>query len=287
MARTRGAAAKQEAARAKAIAKQEADAGAAVARTVFETAELLEIILLHFPVNKLLVAQRVNAFWKEDICQSKKLQQALYFRPGGEHLVVNVGSGGKDWVTTDEAAKDVVVRPVLNPIMPHFFFGWQGSVFSILNIGFVSPICSRDIYYPLYWAYGSPHSMTDKIGPRSPRQLTKLHEDIACWKNMFVMQPPCSKIAFICGRTGDHFEIANPGGVTLQDLRMGLFNHWGGCSLCDQNHSRRMIRGWTFDGSKARNIRRFRTTPSSAELLGCLQKPEISQLPGVMDAHPA
>ena len=48
---------------------------------VFDTTELLEMILYKLPVKDLLFAQRVAKQWKAAIDNSVKLQQALFFRP--------------------------------------------------------------------------------------------------------------------------------------------------------------------------------------------------------------
>ena len=46
-----------------------------------QTPELLEHILFQLPTKDLLLAQRVCKFWQANIKASKKIQQALFFRP--------------------------------------------------------------------------------------------------------------------------------------------------------------------------------------------------------------
>ena len=62
---------------------------------VFDTTELLEMILYKLPIRDLLFAQRIAKQWKAVIDNSVKLQQALFFRP-------------------------VPIEPVLFVIAPHF-----------------------------------------------------------------------------------------------------------------------------------------------------------------------
>jgi hypothetical protein len=54
---------------------------------VFETVELLEIILYKLPIRDLLFSQRVAKQWKAVIENSQRLQEALFMRavrvPGG------------------------------------------------------------------------------------------------------------------------------------------------------------------------------------------------------------
>ena len=51
------------------------------AQSVFGTAELLEAVLYTLPTQDLLLAQRVCTTWRDAIQGSKKIQQALFFRP--------------------------------------------------------------------------------------------------------------------------------------------------------------------------------------------------------------
>ena len=51
---------------------------------VFQTTELLELILSFLPTKNLLLSQRVCTKWQADIAKSKPLQQALFFTPREE-----------------------------------------------------------------------------------------------------------------------------------------------------------------------------------------------------------
>jgi hypothetical protein len=53
----------------------------AAATQVFDTTELLEIILYELPTKDLLFAQRISKQTKAVIDNSTKLQQALFFKP--------------------------------------------------------------------------------------------------------------------------------------------------------------------------------------------------------------
>lgn len=48
---------------------------------VFNTTELLELIMLNLPLKDMLLLQRVNQFWKDTVLGSVKLQRWLFFRP--------------------------------------------------------------------------------------------------------------------------------------------------------------------------------------------------------------
>ncbi|KAK3702054.1 hypothetical protein LTR37_015168 [Vermiconidia calcicola] len=56
----------------------------AVARRVFETYELLEMILLYLPVRTLLLVQRVNRIFKAVTERSLSLRRALFLVPGAQ-----------------------------------------------------------------------------------------------------------------------------------------------------------------------------------------------------------
>ena len=53
----------------------------AVTVAVFDTAELLEEILLAMPIEDLLRAQAVSSTWKAAMNNSVRIQRALFFRP--------------------------------------------------------------------------------------------------------------------------------------------------------------------------------------------------------------
>ena len=245
------------------------------------------MILLHLPLNELLIAQRVSTYWKDCVRQSKKIQQALYLCPLGNHLVKAVQSSFQSpstflngyWTTSERGGNDNVIRPILNPVMPRYFFTWFNRFVSILNMGFVTPIFERAAYAHVQ-AEHLPRPDPEALGPRNRAELRALHRSHASWKDMFLMQPPCREISILCRHKFKLFKITNPQGVTLQDLRSGLWNHWADCPLCTDMT---VVPRWDFVGSDFDNVQLLRGMPSSAELLDCLERPETARLRGVLE----
>ncbi|KAK4619827.1 hypothetical protein CLAFUW4_11378 [Fulvia fulva] len=268
---------------------------AAAIGAVFGTTELLEMILLYLQVNELLCAQQICTRWRDTIRASTKIQQTLYLSPFGDKLVhaIDDGPGPKNfdlddwnfahWIVRSDKGSDVVVRPILNPIMHRYFFTWYNNFVSILKTGFIDPIFDRSAYHEsCKWKSRNPlpEPCEDDIGPRTERQLLALHREGASWRRMYVMQPPCSHITIMCDDQRSTFTITNEKGVTLQDLRDGVYQHWSSCRDCPTAY---VIERWDFEGFRLQNLQLLKEIPTSIDLLNSLRRPNIVRLPGVLD----
>ncbi len=88
---------------------------------VFATYELLEDILLHLPLQKLLLSQRVCHTFKDVVKSSSRIQQALFLQPACTRKVfwstaASLSSGTEgSWRLCPKAG--TVITPILNPFL--------------------------------------------------------------------------------------------------------------------------------------------------------------------------
>lgn len=139
-----------------------------VSAKVFDTYELLEMILYELSTKDLLLSQRVSKLWKAVVDSSAKLQQALFFQPipGGP---LGPGSSGLS-----------EFRALKNPLLTRIFqnFDRFGSE------GFQSDNIEGSLGPPDLWG----------PGPR-PEEIVWRGES-ASWRRMQPCQPPIRNCFF-------------------------------------------------------------------------------------------
>lgn len=144
----------------------------------FFVAELLELILLHLDMKKLLVsASRVCRYWATTIADSPKIQQALFFQP-----VSSAGAGRPESFT---------FNPLLVEKFGRCFFDIEGKY-----------TYSRRAYsfLRLPWA---PEGAIAKQGPPGSLTLEKskrleiLTRSSSSWRRMLVSQPPPPSLGYV------------------------------------------------------------------------------------------
>jgi len=180
---------------------------------VFETYELLELILLHLPLVDRLLAERVSKTFQSILKRSKKIRQALYREPITESVTMAfrkithevdhpyADRQGRGWATSDSTSQ----KPIVNPfIIPHFLSAHEFP--SFLHERFIEP------------RYGL------NAGDRVGRVVEALCRKGASWKTMLITQPPPCELTFPCiettGREDEGcFQVTNGEGVRLCDIR--------------------------------------------------------------------
>ncbi|KAF2167115.1 hypothetical protein M409DRAFT_54318 [Zasmidium cellare ATCC 36951] len=225
------------------------------AHAVFQTAELLEKILLSLPLTDLLLAQKICKFFKASIEGSSKAQTALFYRAAGSDLLrfektglYSIDEAEGFWSHVKSSRKS---KPVINPLMRRFIITQWMKMNSIVHIGFVSPVFDRSAYINPYLAVDEEVQDEDggdadsDIGPRNIDELEALHRKGASWRQMLFMQPACEMLNARCDITRKSFTISNPNGVTLQNLVDGLRSHWFECPTCPVNFN---IQRWDYQG---------------------------------------
>ncbi|KAM7185725.1 hypothetical protein V8F33_012235 [Rhypophila sp. PSN 637] len=174
---------------------------------VLGTAELLELILFHLPMQDLLVtAQRVSRAWKSAIDSSPTLQQTLFLRPEAD--VPSASSVPH----TEEAARHQQPTTsfssfTFNPVLQKTFPWWFRSDPRVRS--------GSEALAALPWA-------SDPIA-----QAAVMRAD-ASWRNMLPCQPPKLALELVGKRSTKHHFFEMNGLATFPDcIRMGTLYDLG------------------------------------------------------------
>ncbi|KAF2174214.1 hypothetical protein M409DRAFT_49073 [Zasmidium cellare ATCC 36951] len=146
---------------------EDEDAEIASHQQVFDTAELLEQILLALPLKDLLLDQCVCKTWKNCVDNSIKLQRGLFFRPAGEMAV-------------EEYEFDM---RRFGFVLPRYETRYRVST----RVCFINPILVTKLGYD-----GIAHLIVGELDETElPSSL--LHPQ-ASWRRMLAIQPPLPAI---------------------------------------------------------------------------------------------
>lgn len=180
------------------------------ATRVLAITELLEQILLELPMRDLLLAQRVDQFWKHTIDGSPRIQRALYFEPvppsrpdGLMHTTPTVNPllhGPPAHLEIKGRPPKVCQRSVPVVYFDHGRFGKGLSAIQIVP-GFKSQPWPRDGGEDADRGFSTFHvrvhltaiNETSRLrkGPESIDRTTKCFAE-GSWRRMFLTQPLCS-----------------------------------------------------------------------------------------------
>ncbi|KAK4956877.1 hypothetical protein LTR10_006406 [Elasticomyces elasticus] len=158
-------------------------AAAASTNAVLLTTELLEDILHHLPMKELLLAQRVSRKWRDLIRQSIVLQQQLFMRPREAAFAwkwVNA-EGGKT-----SHLKRITVDEYNQTPDNH---GQMSDLSGELNTLIFKQLRFNDERLI--------HEIYDGDGQQSFgfRPSHAVHEEKASWREMFLTQPPATRVS--------------------------------------------------------------------------------------------
>lgn len=110
-----------------------APSDAPAATRVLDIAELLETILLHLPLQDLLLSQRVCKTWKGMFDRSHRIQKALFLKPVSDIRVslaetyftrtyAQIKAGMEIWQADENPTTlKLVHQPIINPLLSKFF----------------------------------------------------------------------------------------------------------------------------------------------------------------------
>lgn len=147
---------------------------------VLSTPELLEAILLHLDMTRLLVsAQRVSKEWLAVIAASSALQEALYFKPVFHPHVPQSSSISSE----DDQSSAQKITYTQNPLLVKYF----GRIFN------QDPVQGRNFYelpwgiFP--WDTHSPINDEEEMGIEISRWCERFIRAGASWRRMLVSRP--------------------------------------------------------------------------------------------------
>ena len=211
--------------------------------SVIATSELLEKIILHLPLQDILLNQRVSSLWRAIIQESPQIQRVLFMKPSSAERLDNEHqtAGGdaeltEKWWTTLGREFDVEFGPVLNPFMQKYAFRKDYTEVecigvSIVHKGFINP--------------------TAEDTRNSVLHVEQCHSRNASWRKMLFSQPPMSCLRILCNVNhlldNDHrhedldslqdrdencFRILNGNGLSMGDVVKGIREHWFICPHC-------------------------------------------------------
>ena len=201
-------------------------ASSTVGSQLANTAELIEMMLLHLPLPDILLAHRVSRAWQQVIKDSPKLQKALFFRPASEQTLIVThtplwtcdctnhsecrrvlpaskkgpfqGHGTPRWVHDDKDQKRTR-RPVLNPF----------ALVPFPNL--------------LMGLYLAMNNIEWRRCPINERQAAALARPEASWRRMLLSQPAPRELMVQHGFPAYHHHRLAQGsaiGVTLADTSL-------------------------------------------------------------------
>ncbi|GIZ48477.1 hypothetical protein CKM354_001153600 [Cercospora kikuchii] len=188
----------------------------AAATTVFDTAELLEAILLQLPLVDILRAQRINRSFQDSIKKSPSLQRALFLKPYSDFTAKLIGCeplNAKECPLRETCDQSSVT---LSSTDDAFKLNWVQSK-SGKHCGIV-----LNPFLPSFNVIGLTR-MNDHFGFASPWAC-----DIAAsWNNMLLTQPSVENVVISTDfQSSRHWHILRSGdgvaGVTLGQLQRFL-----------------------------------------------------------------
>lgn len=167
---------------------------------VLETAEFLELILFHLPMQDLLVtAQLVSRTWKAAVDSSPTLQAALFFRPLPTTAVRNPDDNQADPPIT------------FNPLLKKVFTPWFRA--------------DRKVHRG-----GGPKVMKTMSWTSDPSTRNAVLRSTATWRRMFPTQPPKTSLELLgkkCINSG-YYEVNGFLNRPLPEgIKMGLLYDLG------------------------------------------------------------
>ncbi|KAF1348857.1 hypothetical protein BDV97DRAFT_370088 [Delphinella strobiligena] len=187
---------------------------------VFETAEMLEQILLHLPMKDLLLASRVCGGWQDTIISSLQIQRALFmkpepvscvmrFRPPDRLNKIPENDSTRFWETQKAGHDFRLAYP--NPLLV------KGPISVWSNL-----LSRAGTYY------------SEDISTLPVKNFMKSKSG-GSWQRMYLTQPPESSVKHRLASVG------SPGGVTMKKIvgsarsysgnRGGVLNTKGGLDL--------------------------------------------------------
>ncbi|USW56029.1 Putative F-box domain-containing protein [Septoria linicola] len=253
--------------------------GSAACTKTFNTAELLESILLFLPLRDLLKAQQVCKSWSMSIRASIKAQRALFSEPQSDETSLffkwDAMSDNPrpawpyfhkgDWISAIDAEP---LQPTLNPLLTrNFFFKPRAGIYPATFItlhhnGIISP----------HWSEQTGEGV---IGPSSKHHLCAIHRPEASWREMFVMQPPCEELNFVCHMKDsairyppERVVVQRAEGVRMGDVVEQLREHWFECPFHATEYSGSDRARWDYEGFLFTQLKVFEETEVN-ELRAC------------------
>ncbi|KAK4493751.1 hypothetical protein PRZ48_014936 [Zasmidium cellare] len=214
------------------------------ADAVFQTAELVENILLSLPLKELLPAQKVCKFFKACIEGSINAQIVLFCRSARPGLLRlrNTGARSEDQDVLDDygighdtsyyTKNGRRVTPVINPFMRRFVVVQWMNTTPVLILQRVSPDWDESEYLSGPDEGWDEAPVARSFGLNHQEQLSTLRSKGASWRRMLFLQPACEVLKVKCNKTNQVFTITNSDGITAQDFLDGVRRHWFDCPTC-------------------------------------------------------
>ena len=185
------------------MASEPLDSAERLAHRVFDTYELLEMVLQQLPMRDVLLAQRVSKTWKKVISQSQSLQRKLFFKPAS--IIA------PDYDVEGEYEFGFTPLPLTNVHADHTSTSFQmpGGHTVVMN-RLLRPC------YSLNQQYQPPEKTVEFPKGRACLPERFLYSS-ASWKRMLLTRPALTDILMNDHLDG-HDMVHNASGVTAGDI---------------------------------------------------------------------
>lgn len=237
---------------------------------------LLHMILAYLPLNEILIDQRVCHEWRDGVQSDPTLQRLLYFRPAGAGLVSWKAAREPDnlrgylheegrWQYDSGQS----TLPLLSPFLHRYITIWRpGGFLSIFHPGFIGPpqhIPYRPRIPSWFYEEHSPEEIEElrTLGPRDAQEWKAMCHKGASWRGMFMMQPPCRVLQFVCLDSRAPVTLVDPRGLRLGQVVDFLRAHSKLCPDCTSSYD---VPRWDFRGNQLWQISSFSGIPDGSAM---------------------